>query len=107
MALLNPGTDPQHQGQHGCASEGVAHFAGPLPLEVDGDHATAVNCSLIMRRDDRQFYLWRVSAVRWDPQQSESTGRVRRQTNGLLGGTGVGRELFSSALRDLFSDGTL
>ena len=39
-------------------SEGVAHFGGPLLLEVDGDNATGINYSLIMRRDDKRFYLW-------------------------------------------------
>src|SRR5208283_3327746 len=54
-------------------SEGVAHFGGPPLLEVDGDNATAINYSLVMRRDDKRFYLWRVSAVRWDLERSGST----------------------------------
>ena len=86
-------------------SEGVAHFGGPLLVEVDGDLATAINYSLIMRRDGQRFYLWRVSAVRWDLKRSGSTWRVRRRTNRLLDETGAGRELFGTALHELFPGG--
>jgi len=86
-------------------SEGVAHFGGPPLLEVDGDNATAINYSLIMRRDDKRFYLWRVSAVRWDLERSGSTWRVRRRTNRLLDETGAGRQLFGSALESLDPEG--
>jgi hypothetical protein len=86
-------------------SEGVARFGGPPLLEVDGDNATAINYSLIMRREDKRFYLWRVSAVRWDLERSGSTWRVRRRTNRLLDETGAGRQLFGSALRSLYPEG--
>ncbi len=85
-------------------SEGVAHFGGPLLLEVDGDNATAINYSLVMRREDTQFYLWRVSAVRWDLERSGSTWRVRTRTNRLLDETGAGRHLFGSALESLYPE---
>jgi hypothetical protein len=88
-------------------SEGVAHFSGPLLLEVDGDTATAINYSLVMRKEDERFYLWRVSAVRWDLERSGSTWRVRRRTNRLLDETGTGRHLFGSALESLYPEGKL
>ena len=47
-------------GHLGLVAQGVAHFAGPLLIEVDGDTATAVNYSLIMRREEDRHYLWRV-----------------------------------------------
>ena len=86
-------------------SEGVAHFGGPLLVEVDNDRATAINYSLIMRRDEHRFYLWRVSAVRWDLERSGSTWRVRQRTNRLLDETGAGRELFGAALDEIFPRG--
>jgi hypothetical protein len=86
-------------------AEGVAHFGGPPLIEVTGDTATAVNYSLIMRREERRFYLWRVSAVRWDLERSGSTWRVQRRTNRLLDNTGGGRQLFGSSLHDLFPEG--
>jgi SnoaL-like domain len=86
-------------------SEGVAHFGGPLLVEVDGDRAAAVNYSLIMRRHEQRFYLWRVSAVRWDLERSRSTWRVRKRTNRLLDESGAGHELFGAALQELFPGG--
>jgi hypothetical protein len=95
----------QTNGHRQLMAEGVAHFGGPLLVEVDGDRATAVTYSLIMRRDGQRFYLWRVSAVRWDLERSGSTWRVRRRTNRLLDETGAGRELFGNALHELFPGG--
>ena len=93
-------------GQHrGLMAEGVAHFGGPLLIKVDGDRATAVNYSLIMRREDGRFYLWRVSAVRWDLERSVPSWRVRRRTNRLMDQTGVGRTLFENTLQELFGEG--
>ena len=85
----------QGDGHQGLIAHGVAHFAGPLLLEVDGDRATALNYSLIMRREDDRFYLWRVSAVRWDVERANGSWRVRRRTNRLLDSTGAGRHLFA------------
>ena len=65
---------------------------------------TAVNYSLIMRREEDRFYLWRVSAVRWDVERHEPSWRVRRRTNRLLDASGAGRELFGSTLQELFGE---
>ena len=95
----------QGAGHQGLISHGVAHFAGPLLVDVDGDRATALNYSLIMRRDEDRFFLWRVSAVRWDVERNGSSWRVRRRTNRLLDETGVGRALFGDSLQELFGEG--
>lgn len=87
-------------------AEGVAHFGGPLLIDVHGDSATAVNYSLIMRRDDDRFYLWRVSAVRWELERSDDAWKVRRRSNRLLDDSGAGSALFADALRTTFSEGT-
>ncbi len=88
-------------------SEGVAHFSGPLLLEVEGDAAIAINYTLVMRREDQRFYVWRVSAVRWDLERSGSEWRVRRRTNRLLDETGAGRTLFGSALQSFYPERNL
>src|SRR5436190_19850186 len=88
----------------GLVAEGVAHFAGPLLIDVDGDRATVVNYSLIMRREENRHYLWRVSAVRWDVERSDTQWRIRRRTNRLLDASGAGRGLFEDALRELFEE---
>jgi hypothetical protein len=58
-----------------------------------------------MRREEQRFYLWRVSAVRWDLERSADSWRVRRRTNRLLDETGAGSQLFGVALQELFEQG--
>jgi SnoaL-like domain len=81
---------------------GAAHFSGPLLIELDGDLATALNYSLVMRREDDRYYLWRVSAVRWDLQRETDGWRVTKRANRLLDATGGGRDLFGDTLRAAF-----
>jgi len=95
----------QGSGHQGLIARGVAHFAGPLLVDIDGDHGTALNYSLVMRREEGRFFLWRVSAVRWDVERHGSSWRVRRRTNRLLDETGAGRGLFGDSLREVFGQG--
>ncbi len=96
----------QGNGHQGLIAHGVAHFSGPLLMDVAGDRATAINYSLIMRREDERFFLWRVSAVRWDVERTGSSWKVRRRTNRLLDASGAGRRLFGDTLDALFGEGS-
>lgn len=87
----------------GLMLEGVAHFGGPLLVSVDGDVAVALNYSVVMRREDERFYLWRVSAVRWDLERRDGSWRVRRRANRLLDAEGEGRRLLGRTLEELSS----
>lgn len=92
-------------GNHrGLMAEGVAHFGGPIHIDLDGDRATVLNYSLIMRREQQRFYLWRVSAVRWDLERSGNGWRVRRRSNRLMDETGAGRELFGRTLAEIYGE---
>jgi hypothetical protein len=95
----------QSKGHQNLIAAGIAHFAGPLLIDLDGNEATTLNYSLIVRREGDRFFLWRASAVRWDLARTEEGWRVRRRTNRLLDETGVGRELFSATLTELFGEG--
>ena len=85
----------------GLIASGAAHVVGPLLVEVDGDQATAATYSLVMRREDGRFHLWRVSAVRWELERSGPSWKVRRPTNRLLDEAGHGRELFAEVTQAL------
>jgi hypothetical protein len=104
--LGSAGVDAMLQGDNhqGLIARGVAHFAGPLLIDLDGDRATALNYSLIMRREQDRHYLWRVSAVRWDVERVDARWRVRRRTNRLLDASGAGRQLFCDTLQELFEE---
>ena len=94
----------QSDGHQSLIAAGIGHFAGPLLIELDGDTAIAVNYSLIMRREGDRFYLWRVSAVRWDLARTDAGWRVQRRANRLLDETGAGREFFGATLAELFAE---
>lgn len=87
----------------GLIGAGGAHFAGPPLIELDGDRATALTYSLIMRRqaDTGTYYLWRVSAARWDLERDDGGWSVRCRTNRLLDDTGAGLGLFGAALEEM------
>jgi hypothetical protein len=104
--LGSAGVDAMLQGDNhqGLIARGVAHFAGPLLIDLAGDRATALNYSLIMRREQDRHYLWRVSAVRWDVERMDSRWQVRRRTNRLLDASGAGRQLFGETLQELFEE---
>ena len=73
-------------------------MAGPVLVDIDGDQATALHYSLIMRHEDGRFYVWRVSAARWDLERTGAGWAVRRRTNRLLDDAGEGLELFKAAM---------
>ena len=94
----------QGDGHQGLIARGVAHFSGPLLIDLDGDRATVLNYSMVMRREEGRFFLWRVSAARWDVERVDTRWRIRRRTNRLLDETGAGRGLFGDTLRELFEE---
>jgi hypothetical protein len=91
-------------GHQSLIANGVAHFAGPPLIEVDGDRATALSYSLVLRRDDDQrVYVWRLGAARWEFTRVDGSWRIQRRTHRQLDDRGAGSELFGDALRDGFA----
>jgi len=91
----------QGRGHQSLIGAGVAHFAGPPVIEVDGDHATALSYSFVLRRDAEQqrAYVWRLGAARWEFTRADGRWRIHRRTHRRLDETGAGRELFGDTLR--------
>jgi len=88
------------RGHQSLISEGVAHFAGPPLVEVDGDHATALSYSFVLRRDAEQqrAYVWRLGAAHWEFERVDDSWRIHRRTHRQLDEIGAGRELFGEVL---------
>ena len=96
----------QGKGHQSLIASGVAHFAGPPLVELDGDRATALSYSFVLRRDDDQrVYVWRLGAARWEFVRVDGDWRIHRRTHRQLDETGVGRELFGDTLRAGFGEG--
>jgi len=91
----------QGHGHQSLIGAGVAHFAGPPLIEVDGDHATALSYSFVLRRDaeHQRAYVWRLGAARWEFERVKGGWRIHRRTHRQLDETGAGRELFGDTLR--------
>lgn len=84
---------------------GVAHFAGPPVVHVDGDRATALSYSFVFRRDaDQRAYVWRLGAAHWELARLDGHWRIQRRTHRQLDETGAGRELFGDVLRAGFGE---
>lgn len=96
----------QGRSHQSLIADGVAHFAGPPLIELDGDRATALSYSFVLRRDDDQrVYVWRMGAARWEFVRVDDDWRIHRRTHRQLDETGAGRELFGDALRAGFGEG--
>ena len=90
----------------GLIADGAAHFAGPPLIDLDEDRATALTYSLIMRHEagSGRFYLWHVSAARWELERVGDSWAVRRRENRLLDETGAGRMLLGRTLEEMFGE---
>jgi hypothetical protein len=95
------------KGHQSLLREGVAHFAGPPLIELDGDRATALSYSFVLRReaDEQRIYVWRLGAAHWEFERVDGVWRIHRRTHRQLDDTGAGRELFGDTLRSGFGEG--
>jgi hypothetical protein len=93
------------RGHQSLIAEGVAHFAGPPLIEVDGDRARALSYSFVLRRDaaEQRTYVWRLGAARWEFERIDGAWRIHRRVHRQLDETGSGRELFGDTLRAGFA----
>ena len=85
-----------HGGGHqGLIAEGVAHVMGMPHVAVDGDTATAVNQSVVLRKT----HVWRVAANRWTFVRTADGWRVQSRVNRLLDGAQEARDLLRQERR--------
>ncbi|MFT4054846.1 MAG: nuclear transport factor 2 family protein, partial [Novosphingobium sp.] len=65
---------------------GVAHVLSAPVITLDGDGATALTYSLVLRRDGAKWEAHRVAANRWRLVRTHEGWRVAERVNRLLDG---------------------
>lgn len=84
---------PTHQG---LIAQGCAHVLAPVTVEVDGDRATAIGHSVVLRTGESGgFEVYRVSANRWTLGRTSEGWRVVHRANAMLDGNEAARLLMS------------
>lgn len=73
--------------------DGCAHLLGPITLKIDGDTAFATGHSIVFRRSEAGFIVYRVSANRWQFRRGSAGWLVIHRTNALLNGDAEARML--------------
>jgi hypothetical protein len=72
---------------------GAAHLTGGPVVTIDGDRATAVAHSLVVRHDEQGFRVWRAAANRWTLVRTAAGWRIEERLNRVLDGSAQAREL--------------
>ncbi len=78
-------------------ADGCAHVLAPVSVRVEGDSATAVGHSVVLRYHEGTFSVFRVSANCWTLRRDADDGqwRVQHRANALLDGAEAARVLLS------------
>ena len=77
-------------------AQGCAHVLSPPAIALDEDRATAVNHSLVLRREGEGYAVWRAAANRWELVRTGEGWRVARRVNRPLDGSEDARTLLAA-----------
>jgi ketosteroid isomerase-like protein len=78
---------------------GAAHVIGVPLVHINGDRAVATCYARLYRKqDEKSFYVWRVTAVRWELVRTASGWKVTRRVNKVLDGSKEARDLIRQGL---------
>ncbi len=86
----------ESQAHQSLIAAGSAHFLGPVSVIVDGDTAAAVCESLLVRRRDGQFFVWRAGANHFRLVRTSDGWRIAQRTTRALDGSEVARDLLAA-----------
>lgn len=86
------------EGQHDLVRQGCAHVQGLPVLNVDGDHAMAINYGRVYLHTDDGYDIWRVSANCWEFRRTKDGWRVIRRDAHVIDGGAEARALLSRAI---------
>jgi hypothetical protein len=77
---------------------GCAHVMAMPLLEVTGDTAVATGYSRVYRHGNEGFFLWRVSANRWEFERQPDGWRVTHRSNRMIDGDPDARRILRRGL---------
>ncbi|WP_328396611.1 nuclear transport factor 2 family protein [Nocardia sp. NBC_00416] len=77
---------------------GCSHFLGPAQIVVDGDAALAVCESLLVRRADAGFRVWRAGANRFQLTRTPRGWRITHRVTRALDGAAAARDLLRATV---------
>jgi len=85
------------KGHRELVANGCAHVSLPPYIAVDGDQAVATCHTMVARKGDDGFYIWRLSASRIELlREDDGEWRIERRENWLLDGDPHGPEMLAS-----------
>jgi ketosteroid isomerase-like protein len=85
------------KGHRALVAGGVAHISLPPFIAVEGDEAVATCHTMVARKGDDGFYVWRLSASRLElVRGTDGEWRIEKRQNWLLDGNPDGPEMLAS-----------
>ncbi|MGV9668314.1 nuclear transport factor 2 family protein [Nocardia niigatensis] len=90
----------ESQAHQSLIAAGSAHFLGPVSVIVDGDTAAAVCESLLVRRRDGQFFVWRAGANHFRLARTPEGWRIAQRVTRALDGSEEARNLLTAPWTD-------
>ncbi|WP_433562026.1 nuclear transport factor 2 family protein [Nocardia sp. CA-151230] len=86
----------ESQAHQSLIAAGSAHFLGPVSVTVDGDTAAAVCESLLVRRRDGGFFVWRAGANHFRLVRTPEGWRIAQRITRALDGSEAARKLLAA-----------
>ncbi|OBK35354.1 hypothetical protein A5658_07985 [Mycobacterium sp. 1245111.1] len=83
-------SSPQH---HALVTDGCCHFLGPCAVTVTGDAATAVCESLVLRRRDERYVVFRASVNHIELNRTSGGWKIAARVTRTLTGNGDAADL--------------
>lgn len=83
----------------GLIRQGSAHITAAPRVVVDGDTATAVAHSVVVRRTGDTYDVWRASANHWHLRRTAAGWRIAERYNRTLDGSAESHEVLARAVR--------
>ncbi len=94
---------PEHQG---IVAEGIAHVMGLPMVRVEGDRASAVNCTQLFHKVADGYRVFRVAQNVWKLERRPEGWKIVERFNRLIGEGDDARALLEGAVREAIRETT-